>query len=74
MGNGRSRRLYQEKLLTGESATVLYGSAMAAAAVDTIAAWLQDTDNLDGVDYIVTGDLGKIGYEICKQAAVGARL
>lgn len=43
------------------------GSAMAAAAVDTIAAWLQDTDNLDGVDYIVTGDLGKIGYEICKR-------
>lgn len=43
------------------------GSAMAAAAVDTIAAWLQDTNGLNSLDYIVTGDLGKIGYEICKK-------
>lgn len=43
------------------------GSAMAAAAVDTIVAWLQDTNGLQQLDYIVTGDLGKIGYEICKK-------
>lgn len=43
------------------------GSAMAAAAVDTIVAWLQDTNGLNQLDYIVTGDLGKIGYEICKK-------
>ena len=43
------------------------GSAMAAAAVDTIIAWLQDTNGLNQLDYIVTGDLGKIGYEICKK-------
>lgn len=43
------------------------GSAMAAAAVDTISAWIEDTGLLDEIDYIVTGDLGKIGYEICKK-------
>ena len=43
------------------------GSAMAAAAVDTISCWIEDTNGLDEVDYIVTGDLGKIGYEICKK-------
>lgn len=43
------------------------GSAMAAAAVDTISSWLQDTGGLNQLDYIVTGDLGKIGYEICKK-------
>ncbi len=43
------------------------GSAMAAAAVDTITAWLEDLDDLQHLDYIVTGDLGKIGYEICKK-------
>lgn len=43
------------------------GSAMAAAAVDTITAWLEDTKSLSDLDYIVTGDLGKIGYEICKR-------
>lgn len=43
------------------------GSAMAAAAVDTIASFLQDTGGLNDLDYIVTGDLGKIGYEICKK-------
>lgn len=43
------------------------GSAMAAAAVDTIIAWLQDTNGLNQLDYVVTGDLGKIGYEICKK-------
>lgn len=43
------------------------GSAMAAAAVDTITAWLQDNGGLNQLDYIVTGDLGKIGYEICKK-------
>lgn len=43
------------------------GSAMAAAAVDTISCWLTDTKMLDEVDFIVTGDLGKIGYEICKK-------
>ena len=42
------------------------GSAMASAAIDTISAWIDDTDALDEIDYIVTGDLGKIGYEICK--------
>ena len=42
------------------------GSAMASAAIDTISAWIDDTDALDDTDYIVTGDLGKIGYEICK--------
>ena len=42
------------------------GSAMASAAIDTISAWIEDTDALDEIDYIVTGDLGKIGYEICK--------
>lgn len=42
------------------------GSAMAAAAVDTISTWLADTGGLHQLDYIVTGDLGKIGYEICK--------
>lgn len=39
---------------------------MAAAAVDTISTWLADTGGLHQLDYIVTGDLGKIGYEICK--------
>lgn len=43
------------------------GSAMAAAALDTITAWLQDNGGLNQLDYIVTGDLGKIGYEICKK-------
>ena len=43
------------------------GSAMAAAAIDTISCWIEDTNALDDIDYIVTGDLGKIGYEICKQ-------
>ena len=43
------------------------GSAMAAAAIDTISCWIEDTGLLDDVDYIVTGDLGKIGYEICKK-------
>lgn len=43
------------------------GSAMAAAAVDTIACWIEDTDELDRLDFIITGDLGKIGYEICKK-------
>lgn len=43
------------------------GSAMAASAVDTISSWITDTDALDEIDYIVTGDLGKIGYEICKK-------
>lgn len=42
------------------------GSAMAAAAIDTIACWIEDTGLLEEIDYIVTGDLGKIGYEICK--------
>jgi stage V sporulation protein AD len=42
------------------------GSAMASAAIDTISAWIDDTDALGDIDYIVTGDLGKIGYEICK--------
>lgn len=42
------------------------GSAMAAAAIDTISFWIEDTHMLEDVDYIVTGDLGKIGYEICK--------
>jgi stage V sporulation protein AD len=42
------------------------GSAMASAAIDTISAWIEDTNALDEIDYIVTGDLGKIGYEICK--------
>lgn len=43
------------------------GSAMAASAVDTISAWLEDMRDLDTLDYIITGDLGKIGYEICRQ-------
>ncbi len=43
------------------------GSAMAMAAVDTISCWIEDTNALDDIDYIVTGDLGKIGYEICKK-------
>jgi len=43
------------------------GSAMAAAAVDTISCWIEDTGMLNDIDYIVTGDLGKIGYEICKR-------
>jgi len=43
------------------------GSAMAAAAVDTICAWLEDMNDLEQLDYIITGDLGKIGYEICRK-------
>ena len=43
------------------------GSAMAAAAVDTIAAWFADMGGPQQLDYIVTGDLGKIGYEICQK-------
>ena len=46
------------------------GSAMAAAAIDTISCWIEDTELLDDVDYIVTGDLGKIGYEICKKQLI----
>ncbi len=46
------------------------GSAMAAAAIDTISCWIEDTGFLDDVDYIVTGDLGKIGYEICKKQLI----
>lgn len=46
------------------------GSAMAAAAIDTISCWIEDTGLLDDVDYIVTGDLGKIGYEICKKQLI----
>ncbi len=42
------------------------GSAMASAAIDTISCWMEDTKGLEDIDYIVTGDLGKIGYEICK--------
>ena len=43
------------------------GSALAASAVDTISAWIEDYNNLDKIDCIITGDLGKIGYEICKK-------
>lgn len=46
------------------------GSAMAAAAVDTISAWLEDVQDLEHLDYIITGDLGKIGYEICKEQLI----
>ena len=46
------------------------GSAMAAAAIDTISCWIEDTGLWDDVDYIVTGDLGKIGYEICKKQLI----
>ncbi len=46
------------------------GSAMASAAVDTISCWIEDTGLLDDLDYIVTGDLGKIGYEICKKQLI----
>ena len=43
------------------------GSAMAAAAADTIQTWLAENDGRQSVDAIVTGDLGKIGYELCKE-------
>lgn len=43
------------------------GTAMAPAAVDTILAWLQDRGGVQKLDGIITGDLGKIGYEICKK-------
>lgn len=46
------------------------GTAMAAAAVDTIAAFLQDTKLLPHIDYIVTGDLGVIGHQICEKMLV----
>lgn len=41
------------------------GTAMASAAADTIKAYLDDTNDLGGLDCIVTGDLGKIGQDIC---------
>ncbi len=44
------------------------GTAMASAAADTIKAYLDDTDDLGGLDYIVTGDLGAIGQDICTHA------
>lgn len=43
------------------------GTAMASAAVDTICAYLNDCHDLASLDYIVTGDLGHIGWEICQK-------
>lgn len=41
------------------------GTAMASAAVDTICAYLDDCQDLNSIDYIITGDLGKVGRDIC---------
>lgn len=43
------------------------GSAMAAAAADTIITFAEDTGLLPQIDYVVTGDLGIVGYELCRQ-------
>lgn len=43
------------------------GSAMAAAACDTILAHFEDTKfTLDDYDLIITGDLGTVGYDITR--------
>ena len=44
------------------------GGAMAFAAFDTITAYFKEKgNNLEGIDYIVTGDLGKVGSDILKE-------
>lgn len=44
------------------------GGAMAFAAFDTITAYFEEKgNNLEGIDYIVTGDLGKVGSDILKE-------
>lgn len=43
------------------------GTAMASAAADTIKAYLDDNQGAGDLDYIVTGDLGRIGLEVCTQ-------
>ena len=43
------------------------GTAMAPAAIDTIATFLEDNPNLTDIDLVVTGDLGYIGQELCFQ-------
>lgn len=44
------------------------GAAMAPAAADTIARYLQDTGTAPtDYDLIVTGDLGKVGSDLCRQ-------
>ena len=44
------------------------GAAMAPAAADTIARYLQDTNTAPkDYDLIATGDLGQVGSELCRQ-------
>jgi stage V sporulation protein AD len=44
------------------------GAAMAPAAADTIMTYLKDTNQkTDDFDLIITGDLGFVGSELCKE-------
>jgi len=44
------------------------GAAMAPAAADTISRFLEDTGTAPGdYDLIITGDLGQVGSELCRQ-------
>lgn len=44
------------------------GAAMAPAAADTISRFLEDTDTTpEDYDLIITGDLGQVGSELCRQ-------
>ena len=43
------------------------GSAMAGAAADTIVTFAEDTGMLEGIDYVLTGELGIVGYQLCQQ-------
>ena len=44
------------------------GGAMAFAAFDTITAYFEEKgNNLEGIDYIVTGDLGQVGSDILRE-------
>jgi stage V sporulation protein AD len=46
------------------------GAAMAPAAADTIKSYLSDTScKTDDFDLIITGDLGFVGSELCKELA-----
>jgi len=47
------------------------GGAMAPAAVDTLTAHFRDFDvNFNDYDLVVTGDLGRVGHEICRDLMV----
>lgn len=43
------------------------GTAMAPGAADTIITYLEDNHDFETLDYIVTGDLGYIGQDICRK-------